>query len=93
VLVANKYDLEGDAKKVAYEQGEEMAKQYGMPFFETSAKTARPRPPPYHARVLGYKYSSTHGNYWYRYFNCRSVHINFLSDLPFIDDFAITVFS
>jgi len=39
VLVANKYDLEGDAKKVAYEQGEEMAKQYGMPFFETSAKT------------------------------------------------------
>ena len=37
--MANKYDLEGDAKKVAYEQGEEMAKQYGMPFFETSAKT------------------------------------------------------
>ncbi|XP_057422180.1 ras-related protein Rab5-like isoform X2 [Lotus japonicus] len=39
-LVANKADLE-DERKVRNEDGEEYAKENGMTFFETSAKTAQ----------------------------------------------------
>ena len=39
ILVGNKCDLE-DERKVQYSQGEEFAKQYGMKFFETSAKNS-----------------------------------------------------
>ena len=37
ILVGNKKDMESD-RKVTYEQGKEFASQYGMKFFETSAK-------------------------------------------------------
>jgi len=37
VLVANKCDLESE-RVVSYEEGEELAQQWGCPFFETSAK-------------------------------------------------------
>jgi Ras-related protein Rab-1A len=37
ILVGNKSDLEKD-RKVTFEQGKEFANQYGMKFFETSAK-------------------------------------------------------
>ena len=37
ILVGNKCDLENE-RKIKYEQGEEFARQYGMKFFETSAK-------------------------------------------------------
>lgn len=40
LLVANKADLE-DQRKVRNEEGEEYAKENGMSFFETSAKTAQ----------------------------------------------------
>nr|XP_027187244.1 ras-related protein RHN1-like [Cicer arietinum] len=39
-LVANKADLE-EQRKVGNEEGEEYAKENGMSFFETSAKTAQ----------------------------------------------------
>jgi len=39
VLVGNKNDL-GDKRKVSVEEGEALAKQYGILFFETSAKNA-----------------------------------------------------
>eukprot|EP00826_Nyctotherus_ovalis_P054154 TRINITY_DN707_c0_g2_i3.p1 TRINITY_DN707_c0_g2~~TRINITY_DN707_c0_g2_i3.p1 ORF type:complete len:210 (-),score=53.95 TRINITY_DN707_c0_g2_i3:149-778(-) len=38
VLIGNKADLAGD-RKVSYEEGLEMAKQWGMKFLETSAKS------------------------------------------------------
>ena len=38
VLIGNKVDLEED-RQVPKDQGEELAKRYGIPFFETSAKT------------------------------------------------------
>ena len=37
ILVGNKCDMEKD-RKVTFEQGKEFASQYGMKFFETSAK-------------------------------------------------------
>ena len=37
VLAGNKADLT-DQRKVSYERGEALAKQWGVPFFETSAK-------------------------------------------------------
>jgi len=37
VLVGNKADLK-DQRQVAYEQGQNLAKEWGCPFFETSAK-------------------------------------------------------
>ena len=37
ILVANKCDMEGE-RKVSAEQGKDFASQYGMKFFETSAK-------------------------------------------------------
>ena len=37
ILVGNKNDLENN-RKVTFEQGKEFAEQYGMKFFETSAK-------------------------------------------------------
>ena len=37
ILVGNKCDLENE-RKIKIEQGEEFARQYGMKFFETSAK-------------------------------------------------------
>lgn len=37
VLVANKIDLANE-REVSRKEGEELAKQYEMPFFETSAK-------------------------------------------------------
>ena len=37
ILVGNKCDMEND-RKVTYEQGKDFASQYGMKFFETSAK-------------------------------------------------------
>ena len=40
VLVGNKSDLE-DRRKVAREEGEELARHYGIPFLETSAKNNR----------------------------------------------------
>ena len=39
ILVGNKCDMEND-RKVTFEQGKEFADQYGMKFFETSAKTS-----------------------------------------------------
>ncbi|XP_027921796.1 ras-related protein RHN1-like isoform X2 [Vigna unguiculata] len=39
-LVANKADLEGD-RKVSNEEGEEYARESGLSFLETSAKTAQ----------------------------------------------------
>ena len=38
VLIGNKADLE-EHRQVPREKGEELAKRYGIPFFETSAKT------------------------------------------------------
>ena len=40
ILVGNKSDLEKD-RKVTFEQGREFANQYGMKFFETSAKESK----------------------------------------------------
>ena len=37
VLIGNKKDLE-EKRAVTFEEGEEMAKEYGIQFFETSAK-------------------------------------------------------
>ena len=37
ILVGNKCDMESE-RKVTYEQGKDFATQYGMKFFETSAK-------------------------------------------------------
>ena len=37
ILIGNKNDMEKD-RKVTFEQGKEFASQYGMKFFETSAK-------------------------------------------------------
>ena len=37
ILVGNKKDMESE-RKVTFEQGKEFASQYGMKFFETSAK-------------------------------------------------------
>ena len=39
ILVGNKCDMENE-RKVTKEQGKDFADQYGMKFFETSAKTA-----------------------------------------------------
>ena len=39
ILIGNKSDLENE-RKVKFSQGKEFAKQYGMEFFETSAKNA-----------------------------------------------------
>ena len=38
VLIGNKVDLEAD-RQVSKYKGEELAKRYQIPFFETSAKT------------------------------------------------------
>ena len=38
VLIGNKCDLNGE-RKVSTEEGENLAKNYGMPFYETSAET------------------------------------------------------
>ena len=38
VLVGNKCDLD-DKRKVSKEEGEELAKHYGIPYLETSAKS------------------------------------------------------
>ena len=40
VLIGNKVDLE-NSREVSYEEGEAAAKQYGMLFYETSAKTGK----------------------------------------------------
>ena len=40
VLIGNKIDLE-EQREVSYEEGEACAKQYGMLFYETSAKTGK----------------------------------------------------
>jgi len=40
ILVGNKSDLEKD-RKVTFEQGKDFANQYGMKFFETSAKESK----------------------------------------------------
>lgn len=37
-MIGNKCDLEAE-RKISSEDGENLAKQYGCPFFETSAKT------------------------------------------------------
>jgi len=37
ILVANKTDLASE-RKISHEQGERLAKKYGMPFLEVSAK-------------------------------------------------------
>ena len=37
ILLGNKWDLE-DKRQVAFDEGEAFAKEYGMEFFETSAK-------------------------------------------------------
>ena len=39
VLIGNKVDLEEEHRQVPKYKGEELAKHYGIPFFETSAKT------------------------------------------------------
>ena len=39
ILIGNKCDKEAD-RKVIFEQGADLAKQYDMPFMEASAKTA-----------------------------------------------------
>ena len=39
ILIGNKSDLENE-RKVQFSQGEEFEKQYGMKFFETSAKNS-----------------------------------------------------
>ena len=39
ILIGNKCDMEND-RKVTVEQGKDFADQYGMKFFETSAKNA-----------------------------------------------------
>lgn len=40
ILVGNKNDLD-DKREVSYEQGRDLAKDFDIPFFETSAKTGR----------------------------------------------------
>ncbi len=39
IIIGNKCDKEAD-RKVTYEQGVELGKHYGVPFLETSAKSA-----------------------------------------------------
>ena len=39
ILVANKADLPEDEREVTREEGEKLAKELGVPFFEVSAKT------------------------------------------------------
>jgi len=39
ILIGNKCDMENE-RKVTYEQGKDFAEQYGMKFFETSAKNS-----------------------------------------------------
>ena len=39
VLVANKIDLAQSQHQVSYEQGKQLADKWGVPFFQTSAKT------------------------------------------------------
>lgn len=39
ILVGNKSDMGKDKRAVSYTAGEQLAKEYGIPFFETSAKT------------------------------------------------------
>lgn len=39
ILIGNKCDRESE-RKITFEQGAELAKQYDMPFIEASAKTA-----------------------------------------------------
>jgi len=39
ILIGNKCDKEGD-RKINFEQGADLAKQYEMPFLEASAKSA-----------------------------------------------------
>jgi Ras-related protein Rab-8A len=38
-LVGNKCDLKESERAVSYSQGKSLAEEYGIPFFETSAKT------------------------------------------------------
>lgn len=39
ILVGNKSDMGKDKRAVSYAAGEQLAREYGIPFFETSAKT------------------------------------------------------
>eukprot|EP00803_Ostreobium_quekettii_P007140 evm.model.scf_1866.5 EVM.evm.TU.scf_1866.5 scf_1866:28663-30906(-) len=39
ILVGNKSDMGKDRRTVSYGAGEQLAREYGIPFFETSAKT------------------------------------------------------
>ncbi len=38
ILVGNKADVSGDKRKVTYEEGKKLAENYGIEFYETSAK-------------------------------------------------------
>lgn len=38
ILVGNKSDIQGEKRKVSSEEGRKLAENYGIPFFETSAK-------------------------------------------------------
>lgn len=39
ILIANKCDVDPSERKVSFEQGQALANQYGIQFYETSAKT------------------------------------------------------
>lgn len=39
ILVGNKSDMDKGRRAVSYGAGEQLAREYGIPFFETSAKT------------------------------------------------------